>query len=650
MIKTKASPFGGLYSSARSFLIFASLLLLYASCRKPDLEQQKPKASLQTMNGTEDLTIDVSDIVAKLPKTMLHNLGMRAKIYPDKAEWQYNSYGLIMRIPTSDRSNNTYIYASKSYADPSKTHVYLVAYTPPAGSASNTNIMSASASSSGYSGKQIWVDLQDWKAYGIEYQNNQPVNYLTPQTIVVPDWESKTVQHGHYLIDGNGTIVINPGPPLVPMSAPNFDCPGEGTWLSDLFSNLGGFFGGFFDWVGGIFDGEGGNGTPPGEGTGGGWGGNPGGYGNGNANPGGNPGGPGGDGYGGGGWPPPPGGGGGGPNPGPDPGGPPPLVVNGNSVGTGTSAIALTEVPDANGFLPSRLTQLQIYLQSKPDGMIDCNLINALPMNIYQEVGSYQVPQSVRDRIDYIRNQNAPTYTASNFKIRDINDAHGGVVNCDYFFIRINSLPYLNGFQMTADQFLDYFRTHLNDFISPSVGVSFQPYIDFVAGSVNINETSIWNSSYENSLGSIVHLDMLLDGSVVESQYVRQGGANMHHRFTVTTMYTPLDGNHPVAGNRQFGIFQSNGAYYFYICGVDRTNDWVTTVANLNVFGNQAFSGADDLWHSVQSHILDFCDTHQGDAFMAEERIARPEWTGVVKNFLLGQITLQQMKAALHCP
>jgi len=181
----------------------------------------------------------------------------------------------------------------------------LVEYTPDAGSSSNS--LNASTSSSGYTGKQIWVDLQDWKAYGIQYQNNQPISYMQPEELAEVGWEERALAYGHFTLngmnelgvigdchdahgDGQGGLILMDGIP----------CPdnvnGDGrSWLGNIFDGIGDFFGGFFDWLGGIFDGNGNGGNPPGGG-GGNWGG------------GGSPGGPGGGGYGGGGWP---GGGGG---------------------------------------------------------------------------------------------------------------------------------------------------------------------------------------------------------------------------------------------------------------------------------------------------------------------------------------------------
>jgi hypothetical protein len=62
-----------------------------------------------------------------------------------------------------------------------------------------------------------------------------------------------------------------------------------------------------------------------------------------------------------------------------------------------------------------------------------------------------------------------------------------------------------------------------------------------------------------------------------------------------------------------------------------------------------AFSGADNLWSSIQHEATDYIESNQGNAFTAEERIARPYWIELRK-FLKGQITLQQYKAQNNCP
>jgi hypothetical protein len=305
---------------------------------------------------------------------------------------------------------------------------------------------------------------------------------------------------------------------------------------------------------------------------------------------------------------------------------------------------------DQEDLIIARKIQMRIYLQSHPYGMINCDAISVLPMQLYQDVGSYQVPQSVINRITGIRSQNTPTYTSSNFKIQDINDAAGGVigagrVNCDYFYVNISALPYQNGIQMTPDELLEYFRTHLNSFIGSNVNVEFEPYVHSVPPNVNINETAKFASSYENSEGAIIHIDMADDGTVVESGYSRNTSVN-HHNFTFTTMKTPLDYSHPVAGNRRFGIFSYQGGYVFYNMGVDRTNDISTSLVNV---ANIAFTGADELWHSIQSNIQNYINTHSGSAPSIDERIARPNWNAV-KLFLQGKRSLAQYKSLLNCP
>jgi hypothetical protein len=728
-IKTKEMKGTGI------FLVFAFLVCFFAACRKDYQLQQEGSKAGKPVRGTLPIHITMEEIYARLPQTVMYNLADKARFYVGKAQWIYTPEYLLVRIPTSE-AGNTFLYAAKPYNNINATCVYAVQFIRDTGSNKEE----------GFSGRQMWLNFQDWTVYGIQYQNGDPVSGYTPLKLIDENWEACAFENGKVAFEDGKLQVGTPQGQIISGKDDSMKCPGE----VNFWDSLWGFFGNILDGIGNLFSGigswlydtfpdGGGNNNGPGSN----WNGLPGGT-------------PGGGGYGGGSGgylPPAPGGGGGagGSTPPATPPPPPlppvniwdlsheetklwasidenpaapeaaiPIWVGNEPVGSLSQqyvpenatvtfvvnilgltnaergwllqhldnaekirAFLLTYMPDLsfvqkkdiahdhlkmmmenpdyknimdnytgnwwdqdnNGFIFARKKQLEFYLQSNPDGLLDCHDLNLMPATMTQQVGSYLVPQSVQDRINNIRSSNAPTYTASNFKLQKIQDAMGGTVNCDYFYIKLYSMPILNNVQMSPEQFLEYFRTHFNDFIGPDVNVTFQPYIHYVGGTAIVNETNKFNSSYENSTGALVHIDMLDDGTVVQSGYTRSAS---HSRFMFSTMKTPLDYAHPVAGNRQFGIFSSTDGYYFYILGVDRTNDMSTTFVNYVM--DIPFNAADNLWRSVQGRVIAFFDAHQGVTSFAEERIVRPKWNGPAKQFLLGQVSLAQMKALLHCP
>lgn len=707
-------------------LLMAAAITAIVSCKKEFKEKPAAARPLTPMSGSASVTINIEEAYGRLPQTIMYNLADQVTLHLDKVQWRYEEEYLMARIPLNEAENRSYLYAVKPYNAPTgPVRAYLVQFFHDPGSTQDD-----------FSGRQMWLNLQDYNLYGVEYDHNDPVQFMDP-TPINPYWESELYDAGLFYLDAGNKIAVynNPQNPdtsatLLPWNSKHpggrgkdLKCPDEG---SHFFQNLMSGIGGVILSIGEFFNNGEGGAAPPWHQSNG----DEGFYG-------------GADGY----TPPP--GPGGSNNPTPPPPPPPiniwdqagsapawfeagesattptPIYVNGslldNAVAGGTSVMTITNPTvtylvgtlglnnnqagwlqqnmnkatsimtflvtytpdltenekkdiardhlkmmmenteylerindltgnwwdrDQDGFIEAKKIHMELYLQSNMYGLIDCNDLSQQPLGTYQTVATYQPPASVFNRISDIISQNTPAYTPNNFKIKTLANATGPVVNCDYFYIKINSLPYLNGTQMTADQLLEYFRTHINDFIGSSVDVDFQPYTHFIAGSVNINETTKFNSSYESSLGAVIHIDMLNDGTIIESGYSRNAVADQHS-FTFTTMYSPLDGDHPVSGNRRFGIFKLNGAHYFYICGVDRTNDYLTTLVN---YGDLAFDGADALWHSVQAGMLDFCDTHQADAVAAEEKIARPEWEGPIIQFLKGQMTIQQFKDALNCP
>lgn len=83
-------------------------------------------------------------------------------------------------------------------------------------------------------------------------------------------------------------------------------------------------------------------------------------------------------------------------------------------------------------------------------------------------------------------------------------------------------------------------------------------------------------------------------GDVITSGY-------SNNSWIFSTVYSEVDGYHPVSGNRKFGFTNNNnGTYTFFTRGIDRVS------SNWNEFKNwvgSGFENADKLWKSLMSNI-----------------------------------------------
>ena len=257
--------------------------------------------------------------------------------------------------------------------------------------------------------------------------------------------------------------------------------------------------------------------------------------------------------------------------------------------------------------------------------------------NMYQQVAQFVPSQAVRDRIDSLNSLVVPGDLTS-FGIQNLSNASGSVVNSDFFPVKISSLP--TGATMAS--LTEYFRIHMTDFTSGKA--TFSPYVDSY-----LNDTQKFNQTGANSVGALVHIRMFNDGTIVESGY--QSGVN-GTSYKYTTMSSPLDYNHPVSGNREFGVYadpNSPGTYTFYTMGVDRISDWQFAFGNW-LAGNVAFNDADQLWSAMQSNMINYINNNGGQAgyYNKKSYVARPNWN-VVQAYLNGTITLQQLKQTIGC-
>ena len=88
-----------------------------------------------------------------------------------------------------------------------------------------------------------------------------------------------------------------------------------------------------------------------------------------------------------------------------------------------------------------------------------------------------------------------------------------------------------------------------------------------------------------------------------------------------STIKDPLNGLHPVSGNREFGFTKNmNVSYTYYIKGVDRITDPfvnlanVLTTKNINNLDGAPLKLADWLWESLQDGISDYISKSGGKA------------------------------------
>ncbi|MBN9297054.1 MAG: hypothetical protein J0I41_08580 [Filimonas sp.] len=304
-----------------------------------------------------------------------------------------------------------------------------------------------------------------------------------------------------------------------------------------------------------------------------------------------------------------------------------------------------TYAKDPNGYYYARIDELNMIFETYDAAIIPCDSLNVMPLddsgaygNMYKRIAQFIPSQAILDRVDSIRNV-APSNIFNTFNIQSIHYAKGAVVNCDFFPVRITSLP--TG--MMPKDLLEFFRTHID---SLSSGVSFQPYIDGT-----FNEAVRWSKPAEQALGAVLHLSMLDAGTIMMTDYYNDiTPGREKSRFKFSTMESPLDGTHPVAGTREFGVYadyQRPGEYTFYTMGVDRTYDQMASAMNFYDIG---FKIADITWRSIQNNMIAYINSHGGSAsyYSTKNVTARPDWADV-KEYLLGHITFQQLKTRLGC-
>lgn len=281
--------------------------------------------------------------------------------------------------------------------------------------------------------------------------------------------------------------------------------------------------------------------------------------------------------------------------------------------------------------------ELLIELEEDPTFLID---IDCNELNDWSNLVMHQVPSSSYTKIAAMIANNQLSNLNGTYAIQYITGAKGPVVNLDYFSITINSLPAKPNsmFLYTPQEYLEYIRLNLNDFIDTQ-------YSHFSPSTITgIDESQIWNST--NPLNAVLHINIPTagDGSVMCTKYA-------NNTWIFTTLEVPwaapqgYDGVHPVSGHREFGLKQNpNGTYTFYTRGTDRITTFLDDLFGSSGIMGDPFQNPDALWNSLLDGVENHVNNNAGQAGTKNITISRPEWNDV-KDVLLGN----KPKSTLGC-
>ena len=271
-------------------------------------------------------------------------------------------------------------------------------------------------------------------------------------------------------------------------------------------------------------------------------------------------------------------------------------------------------------------------------------------LSAWRDLLNFQPPKGTLRELDRRNRQEAARYQYRPYAplapipyyVHTLDDAYGPV-NLDYYSIVITKKPSLNGHEMSAEEFLEYFRTHVNDVINPG-DAHFNPYTP--------EDNKKWLSSdpvntiFSIPLGSIVKNP--LAGPKTLDPYIRPDhGAVIASAVTprywrFTTIATPNDLEHAVSGTREFGVVPSTTGYTVYTRGTDRTTglfDRMVSATSALYNGDEGavFEGGDALWRSMQKGLVRLVESLGGKASIPVDQVIsrRYDWQNVKRKYIM---------------
>jgi hypothetical protein len=223
-----------------------------------------------------------------------------------------------------------------------------------------------------------------------------------------------------------------------------------------------------------------------------------------------------------------------------------------------------------------------------------------------------------------------------------------GPLNLDFYPVQILKLPSIAGTELDAATVLKHVRRNLTDFLDRAIA-----WVDAYSVEPGEDDAARWLS--ENPLKTVMHFHLAVMvagglGGEDTAGVVCAEHASDHWIFS--TIKTPKDGNHPVSGNRQFGVatlgagkslssvYQKSGisidnadkdALFFFTRGADRVTNVVHQIGSDTVF-----AGGHACWQSLQQKVMSWINANGGTATIPGFVSQRWDWSKIKAGGLTG--------------
>jgi len=206
--------------------------------------------------------------------------------------------------------------------------------------------------------------------------------------------------------------------------------------------------------------------------------------------------------------------------------------------------------------------------------------------------------------------------------VQKIEDAAAQATNFDRYPVKITKMP--GGTLASPAALLQHIRIDLNTFFDHSVSTieAFTPADD-----------ADWKKPGSAPVGSVMLFRAYLGPLQEQGAVVTSATGPLKWIFTPVKIGLAQPGEHPVAGNREFGIVAVGaGGFELYTRAADRALAGLIDPSEGIVYG-----GADKLWRSWQAKVAAFVNSEGGQAAVVEPTTYKPSWEDVKSSGLFNR-------------